>query len=573
MSSFDSNGNYNKTNWKTGDKITADKLNKIEESLEIINNNDIERHKEADGRLDAVEGEVNVINDEIDDMKNSYALLNADSDIMSLLNSGIKRFYINNDTVHLSSYLNLNNINDVIFEGLGDCSVIESDNDITIRLTKCNNITFRNLTIKSVGETSSLYGVITINENSHNLVFDNCRVESSCSNGVKILAEGGYVTKVVFRDCLFTNIFRMGIEAQNHTDTEYRYQDIVIMNCMFNNIGTSGSNGMGISLSGRGSNCIVRDNTFIECATIGIEGVGVCYSIFDNNLFVIESNKYKPFSFSNDRVMIKNKVTNNTINDSTNHNTESIFRNMQQCRFENNDFSQASLRDVSDCVFMNNLYKSIGNYALYMEGNTSNNRFLYEVFDNSSSVNNYATIRIYTDNCVDNLFHHCRIKKGIGGATYDGAGLKYTHFVDTIGDLNYPVENDGDSYTSSYKLTDGYSTSNTRQITVTNLFQTTWRVPFIFNVEIMVLDSGGGNYDILKGTICAFSYTDNYGITSYNLTSDKGTLTARAYVSGTSLIIEINTTKEYRTSVGKISCVGIQSGFKMTDTSVDLVTF
>lgn len=65
MSSFDSNGNYNKTNWKTGDKITADKLNKIEESLEIINNNDIERYKEVDERLDALEEQKEAVEEEL----------------------------------------------------------------------------------------------------------------------------------------------------------------------------------------------------------------------------------------------------------------------------------------------------------------------------------------------------------------------------------------------------------------------------------------------------------------------------------------------------------------------------
>ena len=34
MASFDENGKYIKTNWKAGDKITATKLNKIEESIE-----------------------------------------------------------------------------------------------------------------------------------------------------------------------------------------------------------------------------------------------------------------------------------------------------------------------------------------------------------------------------------------------------------------------------------------------------------------------------------------------------------------------------------------------------------
>ena len=55
MTSFDNNGKYIKTNWKNGDRITADKLNKIEESIEAVNDNDISRHVEADYRLDALE--------------------------------------------------------------------------------------------------------------------------------------------------------------------------------------------------------------------------------------------------------------------------------------------------------------------------------------------------------------------------------------------------------------------------------------------------------------------------------------------------------------------------------------
>ena len=56
---FNEDGTYNKTEWKAGDKITAVKLNKIESSLEAINNNDIDRHVEADSRLDALEYTVN----------------------------------------------------------------------------------------------------------------------------------------------------------------------------------------------------------------------------------------------------------------------------------------------------------------------------------------------------------------------------------------------------------------------------------------------------------------------------------------------------------------------------------
>lgn len=56
---FNEDGTYNKTEWKAGDKITAVKLNKIESSLEAINNNDIDRHVEADSRLDALEERMN----------------------------------------------------------------------------------------------------------------------------------------------------------------------------------------------------------------------------------------------------------------------------------------------------------------------------------------------------------------------------------------------------------------------------------------------------------------------------------------------------------------------------------
>lgn len=70
---FDENGNYNKTEWKPGDRITAGKLNKIEESLEAINNNDIERHKEADERLDILEYNEEVIEERVEELEDLVA--------------------------------------------------------------------------------------------------------------------------------------------------------------------------------------------------------------------------------------------------------------------------------------------------------------------------------------------------------------------------------------------------------------------------------------------------------------------------------------------------------------------
>lgn len=51
---FDENGNYIKTYWEHGDIITAGKLNKVEDSLETINANDIQNHIEVNEKIDAL---------------------------------------------------------------------------------------------------------------------------------------------------------------------------------------------------------------------------------------------------------------------------------------------------------------------------------------------------------------------------------------------------------------------------------------------------------------------------------------------------------------------------------------
>ena len=73
MASFDENGKYIKTNWKAGDKITATKLNKIEESIEAVNDNDISRYVEADARLDALEAKDVAHDKEFTNVKNLIA--------------------------------------------------------------------------------------------------------------------------------------------------------------------------------------------------------------------------------------------------------------------------------------------------------------------------------------------------------------------------------------------------------------------------------------------------------------------------------------------------------------------
>ena len=56
---FDENGNYIKTYWEHGDIITAGKLNKIEDSLESINANDIQNHIDVNDKIDALAESIN----------------------------------------------------------------------------------------------------------------------------------------------------------------------------------------------------------------------------------------------------------------------------------------------------------------------------------------------------------------------------------------------------------------------------------------------------------------------------------------------------------------------------------
>lgn len=49
---FDENGNYNKTKWETGDRISQGKLNKIEDALSVINKNELNNTSVLSRRID-----------------------------------------------------------------------------------------------------------------------------------------------------------------------------------------------------------------------------------------------------------------------------------------------------------------------------------------------------------------------------------------------------------------------------------------------------------------------------------------------------------------------------------------
>lgn len=81
---FDTNGQYNKTEWETGDRISEGKLNKIENAIDQINQNEIADKKALNKQMisnfNVLQSQFNVlesqINLQIEDIENEYAKKN-----------------------------------------------------------------------------------------------------------------------------------------------------------------------------------------------------------------------------------------------------------------------------------------------------------------------------------------------------------------------------------------------------------------------------------------------------------------------------------------------------------------
>ena len=231
---FNEDGTYNKTEWKAGDKITAVKLNKIESSLEAINNNDIDRHVEADSRLDILEErmantpdneQMNALEDMVKDNKDVvnlalysinqnvksleseveeferelndvYADIDSNkNDIKSLITTsqtvigGVNELKTDKETkktLYIRDYATTNDITTIISEVLSICKDNQFNLDLTGEWTLSSSvtidfpITIRNGSIfipshESDG-TSNLYTFVIT---SDNVIFDNVSIESN----------------------------------------------------------------------------------------------------------------------------------------------------------------------------------------------------------------------------------------------------------------------------------------------------------------------------------------------------------------------------------------------------------
>lgn len=67
---FDANGNYNKTDWETGDRITEGKLNKIEDAVDKIKQNETALNKQMTSNFNVLQNELNELRNIIKNTRN-----------------------------------------------------------------------------------------------------------------------------------------------------------------------------------------------------------------------------------------------------------------------------------------------------------------------------------------------------------------------------------------------------------------------------------------------------------------------------------------------------------------------
>ena len=109
---FDDNGDYNKTEWETGDRITEGKLNKIEEALYTINQADRDTKETLSSQMSS---NFNVLNSRIQNIQTSQDIMEP---LLEELNSSVKaqadditkmEEKMNSITLFIDDYIQLSN--------------------------------------------------------------------------------------------------------------------------------------------------------------------------------------------------------------------------------------------------------------------------------------------------------------------------------------------------------------------------------------------------------------------------------------------------------------------------------
>lgn len=299
-------------------------------------------------------------------------------------------------------------------------------------------------TLVNAAELSAAGLVYSDNANLSRVTFVRCgfSVNDAYSNAIKLVCDTSELDRVRFYDCYITGAGRMGLEVQNHNAVQVtRYSEVEWIGGRVANTGLVGVNGMGISLSGKGTDCKV-DARFDNNLTCALEVVGASNSTFSGRA-VNQTRAVDVISMSGTYVT----MTDNTLED---------FKCVGAANGFAKIYSQIRLRErgnilnlsggfteyrnvidgrSSDCAYISNEV-----YALYMEGETTGNVWENAELNNSASTGNFATVRFSGADTTGNQFLNPVIRQGTGGNPVDqvgGALVNYVH--ESVNAVGVPI--------------------------------------------------------------------------------------------------------------------------------------
>lgn len=331
------------------------------------------------------------------------------------------------EVINLTAPIAVNGVNGVVIQGAGmDRSrVITTASNILTFTGSVKNVYIYDMSFESAGSTatSSLNGLLySDNANIENVYFVRCRLRCAdlAINGAKFVQETGIAINVRFIDCDIPEIGRMGIEFQNHVaDTVDRYFGIQITGLRAKNTGLKVGFGMGISMSGYGSGCLIDDCEYDNMRNIGLEVVGMRNSLVNNQRFKgFGTYAYAPMQFTGTRLHENNTITN--CKELEPGAGRTLLRLLKGCTVDglNKKSAYVEFLHVVDCDIKNINSDSADTFAGYMGGNSYDNRLSETRWDNSRGVAaNQACFRFDGAGVTNNIMTESSAIKPPGGAT------------------------------------------------------------------------------------------------------------------------------------------------------------
>lgn len=252
-------------------------------------------------------------------------------------------------------------------------------------------------------------------------------------NGVKIVVESiadplvpaeGRAESIHFYECEISDVGRMGIEVQNNShpfNNTQRYFDIVYEGGSIRRTGLEQPDGMGISLTGYGSDCKV-DTLFDDTLYAAIECIGASSSKFTGRTQNL-TRYCHPLAFTNALPMIDNTVYDfKTIDKAAG---SVLLRTNDNMTLRNNTFWIEGYVDVTNMTNLKSFgdkYKGEHPIGIYLNGATE--KCVWDGLDlDHSGAGGGAFASIRADNGANgNLFFNMKETRAPAGQFFDNNG-------------------------------------------------------------------------------------------------------------------------------------------------------